>query len=131
MATLPEFGGNESNYQQSSNNHSSVWDCQSNEKYMKDIWFFKDKEFYNVDGWDSFDKTLPKIFKKLELCIKTYSNPEPEIDPMKHELSADKSRFLGFDKPIKLNIDNVPKCKSKSCYDVSVFDVIKDFDSYI
>ncbi|CAG9316162.1 unnamed protein product [Blepharisma stoltei] len=131
LAKLPEFRGSQSNYDENLNSHTSLWDCQANEKYMKDIWYFREKEFYNADGWDNFDNQLPNVFTKLRYCIDTYEKPEPDEDPMKHELPADKSRFLGFDKPIKLNLENVPSCKSKTCYDVTVYDVIKDYDSYI
>jgi hypothetical protein len=97
---------------------------------MKDIWWFKDKKFYNYDGVDNFEKYLKLAMLKLELCIETYPDPEPLNYPMKRFIEVWENKFLGTKKTINILKDQIPPCR-KGCIDVDVSTVIDDFDSYI
>jgi hypothetical protein len=126
LMSLPEFGGDKLK----PDNFTHVWDCKKNEKYMKDIWWFKDKKFYNSDGIDNFDKYLKLAMLKLELCIETYPDPEPLNYPMKRFIEVWENKFLGTKKTINILKEQIPPCR-KGCIDVDVSTVIEDFDSYI
>ena len=127
LAELPEFGGPSSHPR----NYTSIWDCSANEKYIKDIWYFKGKQFYNMDGWEGFELQVPNVFKHMEHCMQTYSEKSPKTNPMKHTLSAEKASFLGYKHQFYIGLENIPPCTANKCYDVTVFDLIKDMDSYL
>lgn len=118
LAQLPEFGGHPELL--SNNEYISVWDCRKNEKYIKDIWYFRNKLFYNLDAIENFEKLTEKVLFKMKECINKYSYEEPDEDPMIH-LTKDMK---------KVDLVNVPPCESKKCLEVNVYDVIKDVDSY-
>ena len=119
LSQLPEFGGNLETTEK--NQYSHIWDCRKNEKYIKDIWYFKDKAFYNTDALLNFDDTLQKVFMKIErFCLGKYSDIKPSSDPMNHDIKKYKN----------IEYQNIPPCESENCYDVTVVDVIKDINSY-
>lgn len=119
LSQLPEFGGSAESPRE--NSYISVWDCRKNEKYIKDIWYFRQKQFYNVDALENFDYLLKKVILKLEYCMSLYTEKSPTELPIKEKVNKYKN----------VQYENIPPCESKKCYDeLNVYEVIKDKDSY-
>lgn len=119
LSQLPEFGGNPETPDK--NQYTAVWDCRKNEKYIKDIFFFKSKKFYNMEALDDFNYLLQKVLLKINYCISLYSNPLPSVSPMSEKIKNRK----------KVKLENIPPCESNKCYEeLNVYEVIKDKDSY-
>lgn len=118
LSQLPEFGGTQEKIED--NQFVHVWDCRKNEKYIKDIWYFRGKTFYNTDALENFERTVGLVFEKISQCIHLYDSEEPDEDPMVHATSQHS----------KVNLANVPPCESEKCFEITVFDVIKSSESY-
>lgn len=119
LSSLSEFGGHPES--KSFNSYTAVWDCRKNEKYIKDIWFFRDKTFYNVDALDNFDVLLTKVKTRMQLCMNKYKNQEPDQSPIRQSVKKRKN----------IKYENLPPCQSPKCYEeLNVFEVIQDKESY-
>jgi hypothetical protein len=119
LTQLPEFGGKPETIEK--NAFVAVWDCRKNEKFMKDIWFFRDKEFYNVDALEDFEFLLKKVMIRIERCLKAFGKPEPETFPIREEANGHKG----------IKYENIPPCQSQKCFEaLNVYEVIQDRESY-
>jgi hypothetical protein len=118
LSQLEEFGGKKENF--TKNGFISVWDCRRNEKYIKDIWYFREKRFYNVDAQADFEKLVPKVLERVKKCIGLYADERPNEDPI-----GEKVKEYG-----RIELENIPPCESEKCFDVNVFEVIKDKGAY-
>ena len=119
LSQLPEFGGVPES--RDNNQFVNVWDCRRNEKYIKDIWYFRSKHFYNTDALPDFQQLLDVVFWKMAQCMQRYEKVDPDQDPVLHKTA----------KYTSVKFENIPPCESLECHDVTVFDVIKDYDSYV
>ena len=118
LSQLPEFGGYPE--KRENNEFVNIWDCRKNEKYIKDIWFFRNKTFYNTDVVPDFEDRLENVFKKIKKCVDVYSTTEPDQDPMLHSIKNHKTVFY----------ENIPPCETNLCFEITVYDVIRNVDSY-
>ena len=126
LSTLPEYGGGLS--VPSENEHfASLWDCTASEKYMKDIWFFREKKFDNTLGWKWYDTLTELVLGKLKQCIITYPNPNPSEDPMKHEITITTSS--GDEVVDKITLEKMPNRGKQGPYYLTVQNVIKDYNA--
>lgn len=125
LSTLPEFGGDLDIGE--TGNFTSLWDCESNEKYMKDIWYFREKEFSNVLGWKDHANMVNLVLAKLKQCIVSYISPDPESDPMNHEITLTTS--AGSETISEVYLKDMPNSGSEGAYYLIVQNFIKDYNS--
>lgn len=124
LSSLPEFGGDLASEE---GNFTSLWDCQANEKYMKDIWFFREKEFSNILGWKDYDTMVSLVLAKLKQCVIAYSSPEPVDDPMNHEITLTTS--AGSETVKDIYLKDLPNHGTDGAYYLIVQNFIKDYNS--
>jgi hypothetical protein len=123
LSSLPEFGGDAKSWDRELNLYTEVWDCEANSKAIRDIWYFRGRYFANTKDRDHFSDLLKRAFQRIEECIDSYAEAEPEEDPMLHSIwvYADASS----DEQVKV------KVKVQDVFEpISVDQVMKDKDSY-
>jgi len=110
LATLPEFGGNSSNYQPRSNSYTDVWDCAHNRDYMEVAYQFRGYIFTRAISYVKTATVLdlakacfqqlgfePRVLNRSTIPLELLATSNTDVNkPFVEEAITDKFAYYWF-----------------------------------